>query len=59
MNFLFWSIVVEIEERFLHSASRRVRRNEGEEKASACSGRNDRFLMVAELVKTKDFKLFR
>jgi hypothetical protein len=31
-----------IEERFLHCASRRVRRSERKEKASARSGRNDR-----------------
>jgi len=32
----------EIEERFLHCASRQLRRSEAEEKASARSGRNDR-----------------
>ena len=32
-----------IEERFLHCASRRVRRSEHEEKAPARSGRNDSF----------------
>src|ERR1700684_3060511 len=31
-----------IGERFLHYASRRIRRSEREEKGSACSGRNDR-----------------
>ena len=34
--------VVVIEERFLRYASRRVRRSEREEKASARSGRNDK-----------------
>jgi hypothetical protein len=32
-----------IEERFLHFADRLLRRSEGEENASACFGRNDRF----------------
>src|SRR5580704_290081 len=38
------SFLAEIEERFLHCASRRVRRSEREEKASARSGRNDSVL---------------
>ena len=36
-------VVVEIEERFLHCTSRRVRRSEREEKASARFGRNDSY----------------
>jgi hypothetical protein len=35
-----------IEERFLHYASRRVRRSEREEKASARCGRNDKFQYI-------------
>ena len=39
-------MAAEIEETFLHCASRRVRGSEREEKASARSGRNDMFVWV-------------
>ena len=38
----------DIEERFLHCVSRLLRRSEGEERASAYFGRNDRVVACAE-----------
>jgi hypothetical protein len=42
-----WVLVVAIEERFLHCASRQLRRSEVEEEASAYFGRNDSWLLDA------------